>query len=132
MGQWDDVYFHEINKNMATITVNPDQTVLIYDSFYNNKSVVNATEYDIVYSYFYGASNSRTIANNFTSILFNIAQQSGTSVVELLQIIKGSENTLQMNSIICYYLNTFKSKVALYGTGNIPTPNQVVQRNVVQ
>lgn len=132
MGQWDNVYFYEINKNMATITVNPDQTVLIYDSFYNNSSVVNATEYDLVYSYFYGTSNSRTIANNFTAILFNIAQQSGTSVVELLQIIKGSNNTLQMNSVICYYLNTFKSKVALYGTGSIPTPNQAVQRNVVQ
>ena len=117
---------------MANITINPDRTVLIYDSFYNNSSVVNATDYDAVHSYFYGASNNKTIANNFTAILFNIAQQSGTNVIELLQIIKGSNNTLQMNSVICYYLNTFKSKVALYGVSSIPTPNQAIQRNVVQ
>lgn len=115
---------------MANITVNPDKTILIYDSFYNNKSIVNATDYDAVHSYFYGVSNNKTIANNFTAILFNIAQQSGTNVIELLQIIKGSKNTLQMNSVICYYLNTFKSKVALYGVSNVPKPNQAVQRNV--
>jgi len=117
---------------MATITVNPDQTVLIYDSFYNSKSVVNAADYDVVHSYFYGASKNKTIANNFTAILFNIAQQSGTNVIELLQIIKGTNNKLQMNSVICYYLNTFKSKVALYGASSIPTPNQAIQRNIAQ
>ena len=117
---------------MATITVNPDQTVLIYDSFYNNKSVVNGSDYDVVYSFFYGASNNATIAGNFTAILFNIAQQGGYNVIELLQIIKGANNTLQMNSVICYYLNTFKSKVALYGVSNVPAPNQSVQRNIAQ
>jgi len=95
---------------MATITYRPDQTVLIYDSFYNMNAVVNASDYDVVYSYFYGVSDNRTIAGNYAAILFNIAQQGGYNVIELLQIIKGANDTLQMNSLICYYLNTFKSK----------------------
>ena len=117
---------------MATITRNLDQTVLIYDSFYSMKSVVNASEYDAVYSYFYGVCGNQTIAGNYAAILFNIAQQGGYNVIELLQIIKGAKNTLQMNSLICYYLNTFKSQASMYGISNVPNPNQAVQRNVVQ
>jgi len=37
-----------------------------------------------------------------------------------------------MNVFITYYLNTFKSKTALYGIGSIPQPNQFVARNVVR
>ena len=117
---------------MATINYNSaDQTVLIYDSFYNTKSVVNASDYDVVHSYFFGVSNNEVIAGNYTVILFNIAQQGGYNVLELLQIIQGAQNNLQMNSLICYYLNTFKSKASMYGISSIPNPNQAIQRNVV-
>jgi hypothetical protein len=108
-----------------------DQTVRIYDNFYSTKLQVNASDYDVVYSYFKGTSDSTVIAANFTALLFRIAQEGGFNVIELLEVIKGVENNLQMNSVICYYLNTFKSKTALYGTGIIPTPNEPVQRNVV-
>lgn len=108
-----------------------DQTVRIYDNFYGTKLQVNAADYDVVYSYFKGASNSTVIAANFTALLFRIAQQGGFNVIDLLEVIKGVENKLQMNAVICYYLNTFKSKTSLYGTGIVPTPNQTVQRNVV-
>ena len=108
-----------------------DQTVAIFDSFYNTKLSVNASEYDLVYSFFYGASNNSTTAANFTSLLFKISQESGYDVVELLNILKGASSKLQMNAIICYYLNTLKSKATQYGTGNIPQPNQSVARNIV-
>lgn len=108
-----------------------DQTVLIFDSFYNISIVVNASEYDVVYSYFKGVSGNSKIAGNFASFLFRIAQDSGYNVLDLLEAIKGPGDKLQMSKIICYYLNTFKSKASLYGVGNIPNPNQAVQRNVV-
>lgn len=108
-----------------------DQTVLIFDSFYNIRINVNAAEYDIIYSYFKGVSENSKIAANFSSFLFRIAQDGGFNVLDLLETIKGPGNKLQMNQAICYYLNTFKSKASLYGVGNIPNPNQAVQRNVV-
>lgn len=117
---------------MATSQYNSvDQTVAIFDSFYNLNLVVSATEYDVVYSYFKGVSQNTTIAGNFTVVLFRIAQDGNYSVLDLLAIIKGAGNKLQMNKIVCYYLNTFKSKASLYGVSNVPKPNQAVQRNVV-
>lgn len=111
---------------------NVDQTVLIFDNFYNIEIVVNASEYDVVYSYFKGVSENSRIAANFTAFMFRIAKTGGYNVLDLLETIKGpNNNKLQMNQVICYYLNTFKSKAALYGVGNIPNPNQAVQRNVV-
>jgi len=108
-----------------------NQTVLIFDNFYNVKISVNAAEYDVVYSYFKGVSGNTNIAANFAAFLFRIAQDAGVNVLDLLESIKGAGNKLQMNQAICYYLNTFKSKASLYGVGNIPNPNQAVQRNVV-
>ena len=108
-----------------------DRTLRIYDQFYNSDLTVNASDYDVVLSYFRGTSTSETIAQNFTAILFRIAQEGNYKVVDLLQILKGAPNKLQMNAIVCYYLNTLKSKVSLYGTGIIPKPNEAIQRNIV-
>ena len=117
---------------MATSQRNPvDQTVAIFDSFYNLNLVVGAPEYDVVYSYFKGVSENTTIAGNFTVVLFRIAQDGNYNVLDLLAIVKGANNKLQMNEIVSYYLNTFKSKASLYGVSNVPKPNQAVQRNVV-
>ena len=117
---------------MATIQHNgADQTVLIYDSFYNIETVVGAAEYDIVFSFFKGTADNVTIAANFAAFLFRIAQDGGYNVLDLLETIKGAGNKLQMNQAICYYLNTFKSKASLYGISNVPKPNQAVQRNIV-
>lgn len=117
---------------MALTTTTPlDTTVRIFDNFYSTRLIVSATDWDVVYSYFYGTSQNRQIANNFASLLFRIAQEGNYNVLDLLATIKGSENSLQMNQVICYYLNTFRSRASLYGIGVIPKPNQSVQRNVV-
>jgi hypothetical protein len=117
---------------MATSQRNTsEQTVLIFDNFYNSNLVVGAADYDVVYSYFFGTSKNSQIAGNFTALLFRIAQESAVNVLELLETIKGQQNKLQMNKVICYYLNALKSKTSLYGIGNVPKPNEAVQRNVV-
>lgn len=108
-----------------------DQTVRIFDDFYNTKLVVNGSDFDVVFSYFKSTSDNTQIAANFTTFLFRIAQESGINVLELLSIIQGQSDKLSANKIICYYLNSFNSKFSLYGVAEIPKPNEAVQRNVV-
>lgn len=108
-----------------------DQTVKIFDSFYAFDLRVNANEYDIVHGYFLSVCKTRNIADNFTAIMFRISQETGIPTLDLLGAVKGTGNKLQMNQIINYYLNSFKSKTSLYGISITPQPNIPVARNVV-
>lgn len=108
-----------------------DETIRIFDDFYNVKVNVNAADYDIVYSYFFSVSENSQIAGRFTAFFFKIAQESNIDVLELLEQIKGQQNALEVNKVISYYLNAFRSKTSLYGITNVPKPNVAVQRNVV-
>ena len=110
---------------------NLDQTVRIFDSFYAFNAVVNAVEYDIVYSYFVSVCATKNIAANFTAVLFRVAQETQIPVLQLLDQIKG-KNTMELNQILAYNLNSFKSKTSLYGIAIIPKSNQPVARNIVQ
>lgn len=118
---------------MFTITQDSvDKTVRIFDNFYTTRLVVNATDYDVVYSYFKGLTSSTKIAGNYTALIFRIAQEGDYNVMSLMDVIKGVENNLQLNQVMAYYLNTFNTKNALYGVSILPKPNEAVQRNVVQ
>jgi hypothetical protein len=108
-----------------------DQTVRIFDSFYAFDLRVNAPDFDIVFGYFASVCATKNIAGNFTAVFFRIAQETGIPVLELLNAVKGTNN-LQMNSVISYYLNSFKSKTSLYGVAITPPPNQFVARNIIQ
>lgn len=109
-----------------------DQTVRIFDSFYDTDLKVGSSQYDVVHGYFLEVCDTKNIADNFTAVLFRVAQEANIDVLELLAQIQGTENKLQMNKILAYYLNSFKSKTSLYGIGVIPQPNQPVARNIVQ
>lgn len=106
-----------------------DKTVKIFDSFYAFELIINGNEFDIVHSFFKSITTP-TIAGNLTTILFRISQQTKIPVLDLLGYIKGVTK-LEMNQIITYYLNSFKSKTSLYGIGIIAQPNQPVARNIV-
>jgi hypothetical protein len=109
---------------------NLDSTVQIFDSFYNFQAVVNANEYDIVYSYFLEVSKSKTVAKNFTAFLFRVANIVGEDALVLLDYIKG-KSKIQTTALMAYYLNGIKSKTTLYGVSIEPIPNEPVQRNIV-
>jgi hypothetical protein len=108
-----------------------DNTVKIFDAFYDNALKVNSNQYDIVLGYFTGVCKTKNIAENFTAVLFRIAQEADVDALELLDNIKGTSNVIQINRILTYYLNSFKSKTSLYGISSIPRPVQPVARNVV-
>ena len=107
-------------------------TVKIFDDFYSFNMIVNGNEYDIVNGYFKSVCGTRAIAGNFTAFLFRISQETGIPVLDLLNQIQGTGSKLQMNQVISYYLNSFKSKTSLYGVSTIPQPTQPVARNIVQ
>jgi hypothetical protein len=108
-----------------------DQTIRIFDSFYSFNLIVNGNEYDIVHGYFLDICATKNIADNFTAVLFRISQNTGIPILSLLDQIKGTK-TMEMNQILAYYLNSFKSKTSLYGVAVIPRSNQPVARNIVQ
>lgn len=108
-----------------------DQTVKIFDEFYGFDLVIAPDEYDVVHSYFVGVCSTRQIADNFTVYLFRIAQETQIPVLDLLQYVKG-KTKMEVNTIIGYYLNSFKSKTSMYGFGTVPQPNQPVARNIIQ
>lgn len=111
---------------------NLDRTLKIFDQFYSFNTIVNPDEFDLVNGYFLGVCDSKSIANNFTAALFRISQSTDIPALSLLDSIKGANNKLEMNKIICYFLNTLKTKSALYGVSQIPRPNQSVSRNILQ
>ena len=108
-----------------------DQTVRIFDSFYAITLNINGNEYDIVHGYFISVCITKTIANNFTAVLFRVAQETGINALDLLDQIKGTKK-MEMNQILAYYMNSFKSKTSLYGISTVPKPNLPVARNIVQ
>lgn len=122
----------KINNFMFTVSQDSiDKTVRIFDNFYTTQLVVNGNEYDVVNSFFKGVTSNTKVASNYTALLFRIAQTGGYNVMSLLDALKGVNSKLQLTQVMAYYLNTFKSKTALYGIGIIPKPNEAVQRNIV-
>ena len=124
-----------INIIMAKLVDAPrsqlDNTVKLYDQFYNFDLVVEADQFELVYSYFFDITKDKNIANNFSTIMFRIANITGENVLTLLDEMKKT-SSLNANALLTYYLNSLKSKTTLYGIANVPMPNYTVQRNVVQ
>jgi hypothetical protein len=108
-----------------------DNTVKIFDSFYNINMIVPTNQYDVVRSFFKSVCSDNKTAENFTAFLFRIAQESDIDALSLLETIKGANNTVELNQSIAYYMNSFKSKTSLYGVAVVPRPVQPVARNVV-
>jgi pyruvate/2-oxoacid:ferredoxin oxidoreductase alpha subunit len=119
---------------MSTINaINPniDQTVRIFDQFYNYAEDVPAAEYDIVLSYFKSVFNTEEQAQNFTVAMFRVAQESQTDVLTILDQIQGSTGP-QLTASLCYYFNSVRSNATLLGVLEPAAPNYWTARNVRQ
>lgn len=124
---------------MALQLTEKENTLEIFDTFYSQTLVINSGDWDSVYSYFLGVlkgnSDNQKIqqtASQFATVLFRIAQETATDIQIFMDYFRTNvETSLQVNSEMAFYLNLLKSKTALYGVSNVPTPNQAVQRNVI-
>lgn len=108
-----------------------DQTVRIFNEFYNLNLVVSANEYEIVKSFFDGYTTSKDVAANFTQTLFRISNQTGIDVLTLLDSFQ-AEDSMKVTLTMAYYLNSFSDKTVMFGINNIITANQPVERNIIQ
>ena len=116
-----------------------ENTLEIFDTFYSVPLQVNAADWDSVYSYFVGvlkgnpeSERTKQTASQYATTLFRIAQETGTNIQIFMDYFKTNvETTVQVNTEMAFYLNLLKSKTALYGVSNVPTPNQAVQRNIL-
>jgi hypothetical protein len=115
---------------------NIDQTVRVFDSFYEYDVDVPAAEYDIVNSYFKSVMATKQAADNFTVSLFQVAENTGVPALTLLQSFQDSGgnvgNTMNLDVNMAYYLNSIRNRATLLGIGVPVTPNFYAARNVVQ
>ena len=68
-----------------------DTTVKVFDQFYNLDLVVNADQYEIVYSFFKNYTVNISTAKSFTQTLFRIANETQINVLDLLKTFQGSD-----------------------------------------
>jgi hypothetical protein len=108
-----------------------DQTVRIYDAFYNYSANVPVLEYEAVLSYFQSVFKTQLAAENFTSSLFRVAETTNTSAMTLLQSFQATDQTSPtITSLMAYYLNSVRSTATLLGVLATATPNFYSARNV--
>jgi hypothetical protein len=106
-----------------------DQTVRIFDRFYDYAVDVPALEYDAVRSFFLSRFGTAEAAGNFTVSLFRVAQDSNIPIMDLLQEMEGQTET-QLTLTLAYYLNGIRSPSTLLGLNSATTPNYYVARNI--
>ena len=113
------------------INVNIDQTVRIFDSFYDYDANIPSQEYDAVLSYFRSVFKTTIAAENFASSLFRIAEETDTNAMDLLQQfqVQGS-SAPEVNILMAYYLNSVRSPATLLGVLEPTVPNFYTARNV--
>jgi len=119
---------------MASINyenTNLDQTVRVFDAFYEYDVDVPAAEYDVVNSFFKSVMTTRLAADNFTVSLFKVAQDTKIPALTLLQAFEGVSG-MNLNVSMAYYLNTIRNRATLLGVGVPVTANFYAARNVVQ
>lgn len=108
-----------------------DQTVRIFDQFYNYNVDVPAAQYDIVNSYFVQEMGDKTVAGNFTVSLFQVADRTGIDALTLLDSLKGATG-LDLKLNMAYYLNQIRSTATLLGVNSQVVPNYYAARAVLQ
>jgi len=115
---------------------NIDQTVRVFDTFYDYDVDIPVGDYDVVNSYFRSVMTTAQAADNFTSSLFRVAQDTNIPPLTLLQAFQaGNTNNnpgLSLNLNMAYYLNSIRNRATLLGVGIAVAPNFYAARNVVQ
>jgi hypothetical protein len=108
-----------------------DTTVKVFDQFYNLDLVVNADQYEIVYSFFKNYTVNISTAKSFTQTLFRIANETQINVLDLLKTFQGSDK-MKITLTMAYYLINVSNQTVLFGVNNVVVPNEIVQRNIIQ
>lgn len=118
---------------MATVNYTNDkldQTVRVFDKFYQFQLDVPVNEYDAVNSFFKSVFKSKEAAENFTISLFRVSQQTGVPILTLLAQMQ-NQDQIQLTITMAYFLNGMRSLSTLLGVNSTLTPNFFTARNVL-
>jgi len=110
---------------------NLDQTVRVFDSFYEYDVNIPVNEYDVVYSYFRSQMTTDLAAGNFTVSLFRVAEETNIPALTLLEAFQGN-NGVSIDVNLAYYLNSIRNRATLLGVGVPLQSNFYAARLVVQ
>ena len=123
-------------SSMNYTNYNIDQTVRVFDTFYDYDVDIPVNEYDVVNSYFKTVMTTKQAADNFTVSLFRVAEDTKIPALTLLESFQqsggGVGNSMSINLNMAYYLNSIRNRATLLGVGVAVTPNVYAARNVVQ
>lgn len=109
-----------------------DNTVKIFNSFYDIDLAVNANEFEIVNSFFSEKITDSKLAKSLTESIFKISTITNINSLELLKTFE-SNDQLSILVNMAYYLNSINdNKTVMYGVNSLLAPNEKVQRNIVQ
>lgn len=111
---------------------NIDQTVRVFDTFYDYDVNIPVGDYDVVNSYFKSVMTTKQAADNFTVSLFRVAQDTNIPPLELLKVFEAGGAEMDLNINMAYYLNSIRSRATLLGVGIPVAPNYYAARNVIQ
>jgi hypothetical protein len=117
---------------MATVNaINPrvDLTVRVFDDFYGVDLQVPAGEYDVVNSYLKKVFKSQAAADDFTTQIFRIAQETKVPALTVLSQMQ-NQDEIRLTATISYLLNGLRSPSTLLGINAVTTPNVWAARNV--
>ena len=99
-----------------------DQTVRVFDTFYDYDVDIPVGEYDVVNSYFRSVMTTKQAADNFTVSLFRVADETKIPALTLLQSFQTSGGGV----------GNIRNRATLLGVGVAVVPNYYAARNVVQ
>lgn len=107
-----------------------DTSVRVFDTFNDFGIDVPVDQYDAVYSYLRSVFADPVAANNFTTAIFRIANETNTPALEVLAQIQ-DEDSIRVTLNIAYFLNGLRSPSTLLGINTTVTPNVWAARNVL-
>lgn len=93
---------------------------------------VNNAEYDLVLSFFMNVtSNNRSLSGVYTALVFEIATQTKTKPIDVLEQFR-SLSSLKLSETMAYYMNTVNGKkTVLHGILDPLESNKSVTRNII-
>ena len=87
-------------------------------------------EYDHILSVFKKVMKDKGAAQNFVQSIYDIANETGVYVLEILESLD-IQNEITLTASIAYYLNAIRSPSTLYGIQNPIRSNFYAGRNVL-
>jgi pyruvate/2-oxoacid:ferredoxin oxidoreductase alpha subunit len=118
---------------MGTVNaINPniDLSARIFNDFDAYSPSIDSDDYDVVSSFFLSIFKNPEAAQNLTDTFFQIAQQTNTPVLTLLDQVAG-QDAIKLTATMAYYLNGLRSPSTLLGINAPVLPNFYTARNVL-